>query len=211
MPIEELAKRGYQTPLFGPMKPVGLVNRAEPDKKYHAVVQLRRENSTGDLFNMVGFQTRLLFDEQKRVFRMIPGLENAEFLRYGVMHRNTYIDSPRLLDQTNRLKMRPDIYFAGQITGVEGYLESAASGLYTAIQVDRHIKGLKAAAFTKKTCIGALQAYITDPTVTYFQPMNANFGIMEQPSDLKLKKIQKKIIRSKTALDQMLKLQNEIF
>lgn len=210
MPIEELARRGYQTPLFGPMKPVGIVNSVNPDKKYHAVVQLRSENSGCSLFNMVGFQTRLLFDEQKRVFSMIPGLENAEFVRYGVMHRNTYIDSPRLLDNTSRLKKRPDIYFAGQITGVEGYLESAASGLYTAIGLHRHINGFDPVDFTKKTCIGALMAYISDPSVVNFQPMNANFGIMEPLADTKLKKTEKKLQRSQNAILLIQKFLDEI-
>lgn len=206
MPIEELAKRGYLTPLFGPMKPVGIVNSRQPDKRFHAIVQLRRENSEGALFNMVGFQTRLLFEEQKRVFRLIPGLESAQFARYGVMHRNTYINSPALLDMSCRLKSRPDIYFAGQMTGVEGYLESAVSGIYTAIQLDRHIKGLDTADFTKKTCTGALMAYITDPTVSNFQPMNANFGIMEPLSQTRMKKTEKKSQRSQNAITHIKKL-----
>ena len=201
MPIEELAGRGYMTPLFGPMKPVGIIDPSFPEKKYHAIVQLRKENREGSMYNLVGFQTRLKFEEQKRIFKMIPGMESAVFLRYGVMHRNTYLNSPKLLDKYYRLRSNMMMFFAGQLTGVEGYLESTASGLYAALQMDRIINGMEPYDFTRKTCIGALANHISDETINNFQPMNANFGIMAAANGYKMTKQQKKEVRVKTALD----------
>ena len=188
MPIEEMARRGYSTPLFGPMKPVGIEDPKDPGKRFHAIVQLRKEDSESTMYNIVGFQTRLRFSEQKRVFSLIPGLERAEFLRYGVMHRNTYIDSPRILDHFYRSKENNRIFFAGQITGVEGYLESASSGLYAALQLDRIIRGLEPFDLKSQTMIGALSNYISNDKIKDFQPMNANFGIMKDLTDKKLSK-----------------------
>ena len=177
MPIEVMAKRGEDTIRFGPLKPVGFTDPRTKLRPY-AIVQLRQDNSNGTLYNMVGFQTNLKFGEQKRVFSMIPGLENAEFVKYGVMHRNTFINSPELLDNTYNLKQNPNIYFAGQITGVEGYVESIASGLVAGINVafDFRNKGKKI-MFPKETVIGALSQYISTTNLN-FQPMNANFGIL---------------------------------
>ena len=178
MPIEELARRGVDTMRFGPMKPVGITD-ARTGRRPYAVVQLRRENREGTLFNLVGFQTNLKFGEQKRVFSMIPGLENAEFMRYGVMHRNTFINSPELLDSDFSMRSRPDIWFAGQITGVEGYMESAASGIIAGISVVRKIKGLEPLRLPIDTMTGALSAYISDSyNAGKFQPMGANMGIL---------------------------------
>jgi len=178
MPIESMAKRGKDTMRFGPLKPVGLIDSRTNTKPY-AVVQLRQDNKTGTLYNIVGFQTHLKWPEQKRVFRLIPGLENAEFVRYGVMHRNTYINSPKLLDNTYNLKKNPSIYFAGQITGVEGYIESTASGFVAGINAAARVLGRGKVEFPQNTAIGALSNYISDPSVKNFQPMNVNFGIFE--------------------------------
>lgn len=177
MPIEKLAKRGLDAPRFGPMKPVGLVDPSTGHRPW-ACVQLRRENSAGTMFNLVGFQTNLKFPEQKRVFRMIPGLENAEFVRYGVMHRNSFIDSPRLLNSDFSLRSNPYLYFAGQITGVEGYMESASSGIMAGINAVRRAEGKEPLKLAKETMIGALSDYISDESVKNFQPMGANFGIL---------------------------------
>lgn len=178
MPIEELAGRGIDTMRFGPMKPVGITD-ARTGRRPYAVVQLRRENREGTLFNLVGFQTNLKFGEQKRVFSMIPGLENAEFMRYGVMHRNTFINSPVLLNSDFSMKKRPEIWLAGQITGVEGYMESAASGIIAGIAAARKIKGLMPLKLPNDTMTGALSAYISDPYNNgKFQPMGANMGIL---------------------------------
>lgn len=178
MPIEELASRGVDTMRFGPMKPVGITD-SRTGKRPYAVVQLRRENREGTLFNLVGFQTNLKFGEQKRVFSKIPGLENAEFMRYGVMHRNTFINSPKLLNSDFSMREHPDIFFAGQITGVEGYMESAASGIIAGIAVSRKIKGLDPLKLPLDTMTGALSAYISDPFNSgKFQPMGANMGIL---------------------------------
>lgn len=194
MPIEEMAKRGPQTLTFGPLKPVGF------DKKYYAVVQLRQDNKEGTLYNLVGFQTNLKFGEQKRVFSLIPALENAEFVKYGVMHRNTYINSSVLLDETYNLK-DTDIYFAGQISGVEGYVESIASGLVAAINAVNKINGKDKIIFSEETIIGALAKYISTPNKD-FQPMNANFGILN--CDKKFKsKIEKYEYLSKRALEKI--------
>ena len=187
MPFEEMAKRGEKTLLFGPMKPVGLED-PKTDKRPYAVVQLRQDNSEGTLYNIVGFQTHLKWGEQKRIINMIPGLENANIVRYGVMHRNTYLNSPQLLEKTYKLKEEKNVYFAGQMTGVEGYVESAASGIVAALnalynQEDKQI------IFPTETMIGAMANYIVDNTSKNFQPMNANFGIIKPlPERMKDKK-----------------------
>jgi methylenetetrahydrofolate--tRNA-(uracil-5-)-methyltransferase len=178
MPVESLAKRGIDTLRFGPLKPVGLINPHDGSEPY-AVVQLRQDNSEGTLYNMVGFQTRLKWGEQKRIFRMIPGLEKAEFVRYGVMHRNSFIDSPRLLNRTFSMKTNENLFFAGQITGVEGYIESAASGAVAGINAAMKLLGRKEVVFPGNTAIGALAAYISDNSIRNFQPMNINFGIIK--------------------------------
>ena len=177
MPIEKLAKRGLDAPRFGPMKPVGLVDPNTGHRPW-ACVQLRRENSKGTMFNLVGFQTNLKFGEQKRVFSMIPGLENAEFVRYGVMHRNSFLNSPKLLNADFSLRSNPNIFFAGQITGVEGYMESAASGIMAGINAVRLAEGEEPLVLSEYNMIGALSQYISDESVTNFQPMGANFGIL---------------------------------
>lgn len=177
MPIEKLAKRGADAPRFGPMKPVGLINPATGHRPW-ACVQLRRENNKGTMFNLVGFQTNLKFGEQKRVFSMIPGLENAEFVRYGVMHRNSFLDSPKLLNADFSLRNHPNIFFAGQITGVEGYMESASSGIMAGINAVKYANGESPLVLEDVTMIGALTGYISDESVTDFQPMGANFGIL---------------------------------
>ena len=177
MPIEKLAKRGLDAPRFGPMKPVGLVDPNTGHRPW-ACVQLRRENSKGTMFNLVGFQTNLKFGEQKRVFSMIPGLENAEFVRYGVMHRNSFLNSPKLLNADFSLRSNPNIFFAGQITGVEGYMESAASGIMAGINSVRRAQGEEPLVLSEYNMIGALSQYISDESVTNFQPMGANFGIL---------------------------------
>ena len=177
MPIEKLAKRGLDAPRFGPMKPVGLIDPNTNHRPW-ACVQLRRENSKGTMFNLVGFQTNLKFGEQKRVFSMIPGLENAEFVRYGVMHRNSFLDSPRLLNKDFSLRSRPNIFFAGQITGVEGYMESAGSGILAGINAVRRGQGKAPVSLDTVTMLGALSDYISDESVKSFQPMGANFGVL---------------------------------
>lgn len=176
MPIEVMARRGKKTILFGPLKPVGLVD-PRTGKRPYAVVQLRQDNSAGTLYNLVGFQTNLKWGEQKRVIRMIPGLEQAEIVRYGVMHRNTFINSPRLLRPTGQFIRREDLFFAGQITGVEGYVESAASGLIAGINAARLAVGLEPAVFPAETAMGSLARYITTADPKHFQPMNVNFGL----------------------------------
>ncbi len=178
MPVEIMAARGEETLRFGPLKPKGLPDPRTGHLPW-AVLQLRRDNAEGTLYNMVGFQTNLKFGEQKRVFSMIPGLENADFVRYGVMHRNTYIDSPRLLDPDYSLREHPNIFFAGQITGVEGYVESASSGLMAGYNAAARAKGEETLVLPPSTCTGALASYITNPSIKNFQPMNANFGIIE--------------------------------
>ena len=177
MPVEVMARRGVDTLRYGPLKPVGLKD-PRTGKENYAVVQLRRDNADGTIYNMVGFQTHLTWPEQKRVFSMIPALKNAEFVRYGVMHRNTYLDSPRLLDRYYRVKAEPRICFAGQVTGVEGYVESTASGCLAAMEMARRIQGKAPADFPQETAIGALALYISNESVANFQPMNVNFGIM---------------------------------
>lgn len=179
MPVEVMAKRGPKTLTFGPLKPVGLINPKTGKDDAYAVVQLRCDNKEGTLYNIVGFQTNLKWGEQKRVFSMIPGLENAEFVRYGVMHRNTYINSPELLDRHYRMKKYPKMFFAGQITGVEGYVESASSGILAGYNMAKLLKGQEMFEPDRKTCIGALVLYISNPSNTNLQPMNSNFGIIE--------------------------------
>ncbi len=176
LPIEEMAKRGKETLLFGPMKPVGLID-PKTQKRPYACVQLRRENVEGTMFNIVGFQTKLKIKEQKRVFRMIPGLEKAEFLRYGSVHRNTFINSPKCLCPTLQAKKNKNLFVAGQLTGVEGYVESTAMGLVAGINAVRLFKGEKPLIFPEETMIGALIKYITTPKQN-FQPINANFGLL---------------------------------
>ncbi len=177
MPVEVMARRGRETLCYGPLKPRGLVD-PRTGKEPYAVVQLRRDNREGSVYNLVGFQTHLRFPEQRRVFSMIPALHDAEFLRYGVMHRNTFLNSPRLLDRYYRLKADPRISFAGQMTGVEGYVESAASGFLTGVETARRLRGLPPVDFPQETAVGALALYVSNQSVTAFQPMNINFGIM---------------------------------
>ncbi len=177
MPIEVLASRGKDAIRFGPMKPVGLRDPKTGHRPW-AVLQLRKENKGGTLYNLVGFQTNLKFPEQKRVFSMIPALKNAEFVRYGVMHRNTYIDSPRLLSGDFSFRGRENLFFAGQITGVEGYMESAASGIMAGINMARRLSGKETVVLPEETMIGALSGYISDESVENFQPMGANFGVL---------------------------------
>ncbi|MBZ4645045.1 MAG: methylenetetrahydrofolate--tRNA-((54)-C(5))-methyltransferase ((2)-oxidizing) TrmFO [Clostridia bacterium] len=177
MPVEVMAKRGEQTLLFGPLKPVGLTDPRTGQEPY-AVVQLRQDNKEGTLYNIVGFQTHLKWGEQKRIFSMIPGLENAEFVRYGVMHRNTYINSPKVLNAIYQSRTNDKVFFAGQITGVEGYIESASSGLVAGINMARIVQGKDKLIFPKETAHGALSHYISDTCITRFQPMNINFGLM---------------------------------
>ena len=177
MPVEVMARRGRETLCYGPLKPRGLTD-PRTGKEPYAVVQLRRDNREGSVYNLVGFQTHLRFPEQRRVFSMIPALHDAEFLRYGVMHRNTFLNSPRLLDRYYRLKAEPRISFAGQMTGVEGYVESAASGFLAGVETARRLRGLPPVDFPQETAIGALGLYVSNQSVVAFQPMNINFGIM---------------------------------
>ena len=211
MPIEALAKRGEDCPRFGPMKPVGLTD-PRTGKRPYAVVQLRKENAAGTLYNLVGFQTNLKFGEQKRVFSMIPGLENAEFMRYGVMHRNTYLNSPGILDRHFFMINNPRIYFAGQITGVEGYIESAASGIYAGLSLSRKIMGLEDITLPPETMLGALSEYVEKGSPSGFQPMGSNMGILPELSE-RIKNKQEKYgalaERSLKALSEILKEVNK--
>jgi methylenetetrahydrofolate--tRNA-(uracil-5-)-methyltransferase len=179
MPIEEMARRGRDTLRFGPMKPVGLRD-PRTGRQAHAVVQLRREDKHGRMWNLVGFQTRLRYPEQQRVFRMIPGLENAEFLRYGSIHRNSYINSPAALSPHLSLRAQPTTLFAGQLTGVEGYTESSATGLVAGINLSRLLNGEEPRLPPPTTMLGALYRYLRDADPRYFQPMNANFGLVDE-------------------------------
>ena len=179
MPVEVMARRGRDTLCYGPLKPVGLKD-PKTGKEPFAVVQLRKDNAQGSVYNMVGFQTHLKFPEQKRVFSMIPALRNAEYVRYGVMHRNTFLDSPRLLDRYFRVRGQERLMFAGQITGVEGYVESTASGCLAAVELARRLEGKAPANFPQETAMGALALYISDQSVVNFQPMNVNFGLIPQ-------------------------------
>jgi methylenetetrahydrofolate--tRNA-(uracil-5-)-methyltransferase len=202
LPIETLAARGEKTMAFGPLKPVGLLH-PKTGKPPYAVVQLRRENSSGTLFNMVGFQTKLTWPEQRRIFRLIPGLEEAQFARYGSIHRNTYINAPAHLQKSLQLNIKPNVLFAGQITGVEGYVESAAMGL---------LAGLNAAFILEKkelntppaaTCLGALINYITSPPLNSFQPMNINYGLLAPLKNNKSRKKDKKSLHAKRSLESL--------
>ena len=185
MPVEVMARRGHDTLLYGPLKARGL-DDPRTGRWPYAVVQLRRDNADGTVYNLVGFQTHLRFPEQKRVFSMIPALHSAEFLRYGVMHRNTFLDSPKLLDRYYRLKAEPRISFAGQMTGVEGYVESAGSGFLVGVEIARRLRGMEPVNFPQETAIGALGLYVSNQSITQFQPMNINFGIIP-PLDHRVK------------------------
>ncbi len=211
MPVEVMARRGVDTLRYGPLKPVGLVDPRTGRENY-AVVQLRRDNADGTIYNMVGFQTHLTWGEQKRVFSMIPALKNAEFVRYGVMHRNTYLNSPKLLDRYYRLRSEPRISFAGQMTGVEGYVESAASGMLVGIETAARVMGLEPVDFPQETAIGALGLYISGGSVGDFQPMNINFGIIT-PLGYRVKgKRNKNAVISERSLEIIDKLKNrEVF
>ncbi|MBD3879048.1 MAG: methylenetetrahydrofolate--tRNA-(uracil(54)-C(5))-methyltransferase (FADH(2)-oxidizing) TrmFO [Quinella sp. 1Q5] len=200
LPVEVLAARGEDTLRFGPLKPVGLTDRTGSTP--YAVVQLRQDNREATLYNLVGFQTHLTWDEQRRVFRMIPGLEAAEFVRFGVMHRNTYINSPKVLLPTFQLKNAPKIFFAGQITGVEGYVESAASGLIAGVNAARLAKGLEPLTFPPTTCHGALANYITTAVTKDFQPMNVTFGLLPPLEGRTPKKFRKEKL-AKRAFDDL--------
>ena len=205
MPIETMAKRGIDTIRFGPLKPVGLIN-PKTNKEDYAVVQLRQDNSDKTLYNIVGFQTRLKWGEQKRVFGLIPALKNARYARFGVMHRNTFINSPELLTNTYSMRDNKNIFFAGQITGVEGYIESASSGFVAGINIARLFKGQEKIIFPKTTAIGSLSHYVSNNTVKNFQPMNVNFGLMEPLKErVKDKKIKNQNI-AKIALDEIEKI-----
>ena len=200
MPVEIMAKRGPQTLTFGPMKPVGLMT--PQGEKPYAVVQLRQDDAAKQMYNLVGFQTHLKFPEQKRVFQMIPGLENCRFAKYGRMHKNTYINAPKILNPTFQTKEYPNLFFAGQISGVEGYVESAASGIYAAINMDRYLKGKELITLPQSTVMGSMSLYICNASKEGFQPMNANFGIMSD-LDIPHKKCDRKALYAQRALDTM--------
>ena len=204
MPIEIMASRGADTMRFGPLKPVGLRDPRTGHRPW-AVLQLRNENADGSMYNLVGFQTNLKFPEQKRVFSMIPALKNAEFVRYGVMHRNTFIDSPRLLNSDFSFRGRENLFFAGQMTGVEGYMESAAAGIMAGLNMALRLKGKETVTFPDFSMIGALSRYISDPTVKDFQPMGANFGVLPPlPEKIKDKKLRYETL-SQRSMDYMRK------
>jgi len=203
LPIEILAERGENTMAFGPLKPVGLINPKTKTMPY-GVVQLRRENSAGTLFNMVGFQTKLTWPEQQRIFRLIPGLENARFARFGSIHRNTYIHSPSLLTSALRLKTDENIFFSGQITGVEGYMESAATGLWTGLYIAKMLEGKELLPPPQTTALGALLQYVTSPEhAENFQPMNINFGLLETLPERRIKKKERNLAYVKRALQDL--------
>ena len=202
MPIEEMAARGEDTMRFGPLKPVGLIDPRN-GKEAYAVVQLRQDNAAASLYNIVGFQTHLKWPEQRRVFGMIPGLEKAEFVRFGVMHKNTYLNSPQLLDNHFRLRSNKRFYFAGQMTGVEGYVESAASGLMAGLHVARELKELPEVNFPAETAHGSLANYISNPAIENFQPMNINFGLIPPLSVRIRKKKEKNAQIAARALEQL--------
>ena len=209
MPVEVMARRGEDTLRFGPLKPRGLID-PKTGKEPYAVVQLRRDNADGTIYNLVGFQTHLKWPEQRRVFTMIPALRNAQFLRYGVMHRNTYLDSPRLLDRYYRLKADPRIAFAGQMTGVEGYVESCASGFLAGVELARRLNGQAPIDFQAETAIGALGLYVSNGSVGDFQPMNINFGIIP-PLDHRVKgKRNKNAELSRRALEILEPIKQEV-
>ena len=209
MHVEVMARRGKQTLCYGPLKPVGLKD-PKTGKEPFAVVQLRRDNAQGSIYNMVGFQTHLKWPEQKRVFSMIPALKNAEFVRYGVMHRNTYLDSPRLLDRYYRVRGNERITFAGQITGVEGYVESTASGFVAAVELARRLLDKPPVDFPRETALGALALYISDESVVQFQPMNINFGLIPQLGYRVKGKRNKNAELSKRALEALSRLEPDL-
>lgn len=200
MPVEVMARRGFDTLRFGPLKPVGLIDPATGKEPY-AVAQLRQDNSAKSIYNLVGFQTHLKFPEQKRVFSMIPALRNAEFVRYGVMHRNTFLQSPKLLDRFYRDRRNPLVAFAGQMTGVEGYVESAASGFLAAVAMAAQVQGRPLPEFPKETAIGALSLYISDENITHFQPMNVNFSIISPLGQRIRKKAEKNLAIANRSLE----------
>lgn len=209
MPIEVMAARGEKTMLFGPMKPVGLED-PKTGKRPYAVIQLRQDNAAASLYNIVGFQTHLKWGEQKRVFQMIPGLENAEFVRYGVMHRNSFMNSPELLEPTYQSRKDSRIFFAGQMTGVEGYVESAASGLIAGINAARLAKGEELVVFPRETAMGSMAYYITNAEGKHFQPMNANFGLFpELPERIRDKKVRYETLANR-ALESLEQVKNEL-
>lgn len=205
MPFEEMARRGKQTLLFGPMKPVGL--EKDGGKRSHAVVQLRQDNAIGSLYNIVGFQTHLKWPEQERIIHMIPGLENAKIVRYGVMHRNCFICSPRYLKPTYQSVQRDDLFFAGQMTGVEGYVESAQSGMIAGMNMVRYLRSQKLLIFPRETVMGALAYYITNGDETNFQPMKANFGILPDLT-MRVKKKERKVAYATRAISKMKEFMN---
>ena len=207
MPIEVMAKRGPDTLRFGPMKPVGL--RRPDGTAPYAVVQLRQDDAAKSMYNLVGFQTHLMFPEQDRVFRLIPGLENARFAKHGRMHKNTYINAPKILNPTYQTKKYPNVFFAGQISGVEGYVESAASGIYAAINMDRYLQNKELIIMSQDTIMGSMSLYICNASENDFQPMNANFGIVS-PLPEKTPKKDRKALYSKRALEAILKEKEKI-
>ena len=207
VPIEDLAARGKETLLFGPLKPVGLED-PKTGKAPYAVVQLRPDDASKSLYNLVGFQTSLKFGEQKKIINLIPGLEKAEIMRYGVMHRNTYINSPKVLNSFYQLKSNPKVFFAGQITGVEGYVESTASGLLVGLNLGRLLNGKEMIKLSKKTAIGALASYIATPN-SNFQPMNINFGIIDD-LERRAKKIEKRGLIAERSLNEIRKIKEKI-
>lgn len=209
MPVESMAARGYDTLRFGPLKPVGLVDPSTGKEPY-AAVQLRQDNAEATLYNIVGFQTHLKWPEQKRVFGLIPGLENAEFVRYGVMHRNTYINSPKALDAFYRFKARPNMYFAGQLTGVEGYIESTSSGFVAGLNAAMDFLGKENIYFSRKTAIGALSNYISDSSIRHFQPMNINYGLIDTAGIKTRDKKQKYLETAARALEEVKNIKTNI-
>lgn len=209
MPVEVMARRGEDTLRFGPLKPVGLVD-PKTGKEPYAVVQLRQDNAVKTVFNLVGFQTHLKFPEQKRVFSMIPALKNAEFVRYGVMHRNTFLQSPKLLDRFYADRRNPLVAFAGQMTGVEGYVESAASGFLAAVAMAAKVQGKEPVSFPQETAIGALGLYISDERLEHFQPMNVNFSIVKPLEQRIRKKAEKNLAIANRSLEIIDKLVKEI-
>lgn len=202
MPIEVMAKRGYKAMLFGPLKPVGLKHPLTGEN-YYAVVQLRKENTKNELYNLVGFQTNLTYAEQKRVFSLIPALKNAEFVKYGVMHRNTFVNAPAVLNKYYQVKAHKNIFIAGQLSGVEGYIESVSSGLYSAINMANMLNGKEFTTFSTKTACGAMPSYIANSSMQSFQPMNINFGIIDELKVREKKKTIKREKLVKLALDEI--------
>ena len=200
MPVEVMARRGIETLRYGPLKPVGLRD-PKTGKEPYAVVQLRQDNAAKSVFNLVGFQTHLKFGEQKRVFSMIPALRNAEFVRYGVMHQNTFLQSPKLLDKFYADRRNPLVAFAGQMTGVEGYVESTASGYLAAVAMAAKVRGQEPVEFPKTTAIGALGLYISDPSIENFQPMNVNFSIIASLDQRIRKKAEKNLAIANRSLE----------